>query len=118
MDLDVLISYKGISYKIALLILGSAFGIIKGIGTDRHLYRVFNAIGWSNKATTPEESMWHVLSWLPRKIWPDVNDTFAGLCQLMKTKDNRDVIFNEAKQLYPEIVPTLRAIHKVNKTRD
>jgi endonuclease III len=63
--------------------LEAVYDKIAGIGVDRHVFKSFNALGWSD-AKTPEECHQHVEAWMPIGFWRKLNTTYAGLCQLLQ----------------------------------
>lgn len=70
-ELDVLLSFRGVGYKCANLVLGIACNEAR-ISVDIHVHRVTNRWGYV-QAKTPEETMIALEEKLPRKYWVEIN---------------------------------------------
>jgi endonuclease III len=103
MGFNELVFFEGIADKVAILTLFECYGIVAGIGTDRHLKKGFDCLGWSKGATSNEEARVHVEHWLDREHWPHMNDTLAGLGQLLEDPEYCKVILEEAKKFDTQV---------------
>lgn len=70
-ELDVLLSFRGVGYKCANLVLGIACNEAR-ISVDIHVHRVTNRWGYV-QAKTPEGAMIALEEKLPRKYWVEIN---------------------------------------------
>ncbi|MGE5445944.1 MAG: endonuclease III domain-containing protein [Ignavibacteriales bacterium] len=70
-ELDVLLSFRGVGYKCANLVLGIACNEAR-ISVDIHVHRVTNRWGYV-QAKTPEGTMIALEEKLPRKYWVEIN---------------------------------------------
>lgn len=70
-DADILLSFKGVGFKCANLVLGIACNQPR-IGVDIHVHRVTNRWGFVG-TRTPEETMIALESKVPRDNWVEIN---------------------------------------------
>jgi endonuclease-3 len=71
-DLDALTALAGVGRKTANVVLGTAFGISKGIVVDTHVKRLTRRLGLASK-TTPEQIERELMQVVPRKDWVDLS---------------------------------------------
>jgi endonuclease III len=71
-DLDALIALAGVGRKTANVVLGTAFGIAKGIVVDTHVKRLSRRLGLSSK-TSPEQIERELMAVVPRAQWVDLS---------------------------------------------
>jgi len=88
-DFEVLCKYPGVGPKIAALTLWELYGIVAAIPVDVHLFRCFNALGWTFHPTSVDECRLQVQSWLPKMYWPLVNEVLASFGQHLGQKSTR-----------------------------
>ena len=66
-----------------------------GITVDIHLSRIFCALGWADAFTNNGKGydsvkvMRQLMSWWPREQWPELNELYAGLGQLLRNSKSR-----------------------------
>jgi endonuclease III len=71
-DLDALIALAGVGRKTANVVLGTAFGIAKGVVVDTHVKRLSRRLGLSSKKT-PEQIERELMEVVPRTQWVDLS---------------------------------------------
>jgi endonuclease III len=71
-DLDALTALAGVGRKTANVVLGTAFGISKGIVVDTHVKRLSKRLGLTSK-TTPEQIERDLMQIVPRSQWVDLS---------------------------------------------
>ena len=67
-DLDELTALAGVGRKTANVVLGTAFGIAKGIVVDTHVKRLARRLGLTSK-NTPEQIERELMALVPRPQW-------------------------------------------------
>ena len=109
---------KGVGYKVALVTTQEAFGFAQGIPCDVHMCRMFTLLGWvpsfgtrketstslaerlANKGKKDKESYNYeavraaIEGWFPYEYWAELNQTWAGLGQLLNLEESRRLIVN------------------------
>ena len=105
---------KGVGFKVALVTTQEAFGFAQGIPCDVHMCRMFTLLGWvppfgarketsladrlANKAKKDQENHKYeavraaMEGWFPYKYWAELNQTWAGLGQLLNIEESRSLI--------------------------
>lgn len=53
------------------------------------MIKMFVALGWTKDTSDGTVVAENVMSWLDRKHWKDLNQTFAGLGQLLNKKEEK-----------------------------
>ena len=71
-DLDALTALAGVGRKTANVVLGTAFGIAKGIVVDTHVKRLAKRLGLTSK-TAPEQIERDLMQVVPRSQWVDLS---------------------------------------------
>ena len=74
-DLDALTALAGVGRKTANVVLGTAFGIAKGIVVDTHVKRLAKRLGLTSKIT-PEKIERDLMQIVPRSQWVDLSHRF------------------------------------------
>ena len=74
--IDGLMEYPGVGRKVANCVLVYAFGQ-QAIPVDTHVHRVSNRMGWM-KTRTPEETERKLVSMVPRRLWPVINEALVA----------------------------------------
>jgi endonuclease III len=108
-DYRELLHIKGVGPKVALVTIQEAYGIVQGIPCDVHMCRIFTRLGWvptpessgtmvSFLNNTKKESHNYELcraameGWFPKRYWGTMNQTWAGLGQLLNDNDSKHQI--------------------------
>ena len=106
-DYRELAQMKGVGPKVAIETIRQCFGLVQGIACDVHMCRIFKALGWIPRfgLTGPvsitsildgkkekehfdyELSRAAVEGWFPRPFWGRMNQTWAGLSQLLNVAE-------------------------------
>ncbi len=71
-ELDALTALAGVGRKTANVVLGTAFGIKKGIVVDTHVKRLAKRLGLTSKST-PEQVERDLMQVVPRSQWVDLS---------------------------------------------
>jgi endonuclease III len=71
-ELDALTSLAGVGRKTANVVLGTAFGIAKGIVVDTHVKRLARRLGLTSK-TSPEQIELELMQVIPQSQWVDLS---------------------------------------------
>ena len=71
-DFDALTALAGVGRKTANVVLGTAFGIAKGIVVDTHVKRLAKRLGLTSKIT-PEQIERDLMQIVPRSQWVDLS---------------------------------------------
>lgn len=58
----------GVGPKMAHLAMQCAWNMVTGIGTDTHVHRISNRLGWAN-AKQPDKTRIELESWVPRQVF-------------------------------------------------
>ena len=74
--IEGLMEYPGVGRKVANCVLVYAFGR-EAIPVDTHVHRVSNRMGWV-KTRTPEETERKLVSLVPRRLWPVINEALVA----------------------------------------
>ena len=69
-QLDELLKLPGVGYKIAVLYLNHAHAQNIGIGTDTHVHRISNRLGWVNTKLADQTRV-ELEKFVDRKYWTD-----------------------------------------------
>ena len=113
-DYRIITQCKGVGSKVALVTCQEAFGFAQGIPCDVHMCRIFTLLGWvpsfqgkkeglladrlSNKTKNENhkyEAVRAVIEgWFPYRYWSELNQTWAGLGQLLHDEESRRLIAN------------------------
>ena len=74
--IEGLMEFPGVGRKVANCVLVYAFGQ-QAIPVDTHVHRVSNRMGWM-KTRTPEETERRLVSLVPKRLWPVVNEALVA----------------------------------------
>lgn len=74
--IEGLMEFPGVGRKVANCVLVYAFGQ-QAIPVDTHVHRVSNRMGWM-KTRTPEETERRLVTLVPRRLWPVINEAFVA----------------------------------------
>ena len=74
--IEGLMEFPGVGRKVANCVLVYAFGQ-QAIPVDTHVHRVSNRMGWM-KTRSPEETERRLVSLVPRRLWPVVNEALVA----------------------------------------
>jgi endonuclease III len=108
-DYRDLVSFVGVGPKVALVTLQETIGVIQGVPCDVHMCRIFAKLGWiplglesdsvmnfiskSKKETHNYELCRAAIEgWFPFEHWSSLNQTWAGLGQLLNVQDTKEKI--------------------------
>jgi endonuclease III len=112
-DYRGLSNYLGVGPKISLVCIAVCFGDDQGAPCDVHMVRIFKALGWMSVDLDVDESLVKmetekerkgktdneyevarasIEGWFPKVAWGELNQTWAGLGQLLNKKDARKQI--------------------------
>jgi endonuclease III len=108
-DYRELVRLPGIGPKVALVTIQEAFGLVQGVPCDIHMCRIFQRLGWIPTSTTVTHTSISIASileskkekekfdyelsrasiegWFPKPLWGEMNQTWAGLGQLLNDKE-------------------------------
>lgn len=79
-----IVAVPGVGPKMGYLLLQRGWYKNEGIGVDVHIHRLAQMWGWvSAKARTPEQTRLELESWLPRRLWGDINPILVGFGQVI-----------------------------------
>jgi len=79
-DLEKLLEFPGVGYKIGILYLNTCHNMNVGIGVDTHVHRISNRLGWV-KTDKPNDTRTELEKFVPRKEWSDINCWLVGFGQ-------------------------------------
>ena len=69
---------------------------LQGIPIDIHMCRIFNALEWADSRTkngfNAQKTSQQMESWFPKEHWPSLNETYAGLGQLLNDSGTRRMV--------------------------
>jgi endonuclease III len=102
-DYRDLVKLPGVGPKVALVTIQESFGLVQGVPCDVHMCRIFRHLGWIPGAnlnnsvsiasileSKKEKEMFDyelsraaIEGWFPRHLWGEMNQTWAGLGQLL-----------------------------------
>jgi endonuclease III len=103
---------QGVGAKVALVTVAECYNLVQGVPYDVHMVRIFKALGWmpitldedclmdmdyekkGKKDDKYELARASVEGWFPPQFWPDLNQTYAGLGQLLRIDASRKSILN------------------------
>jgi hypothetical protein len=109
-DYRKLSSFLGVGPKISLVCTAVCFGDEQGVPCDVHMVRIFKALGWMAVEHDVDESLVKleterdkkgktdneyevaracIEGWFPKIAWGELNQTWAGLGQLLNKKEER-----------------------------
>jgi hypothetical protein len=113
-DYRELVKLPGIGPKVALVTTQEAFGLVQGVPCDVHMCRIFQRLGWIPTTTTVSNTSLSISSilatkkekekydyelsrasiegWFPRALWGEMNQTWAGLGQLLNDAEAKKKI--------------------------
>ena len=107
-----LMDFPGVGAKVALVTIGECFNLAQGVPCDVHMVRIFKALGWmpitldedclvdmendkrGKKDDEYELARASVEGWFPPIFWSELNQTYAGLGQLLRIDESRKSILN------------------------
>jgi endonuclease III len=109
-DYRELSSFLGVGPKISLVCIAVCYGDEQGAPCDVHMVRIFKALGWMAVEHDVDESLVKleterdkkgktdieyevaracIEGWFPKIAWGELNQTWAGLGQLLNKKEER-----------------------------
>jgi endonuclease III len=109
-DYRELSTFQGVGPKISLVCIAVCFGDEQGAPCDVHMVRIFMAIGWMAVELDVDQSLVKLETergkkgktdnqyevaracmegWFPKIAWSELNQTWAGLGQLLNKKEER-----------------------------
>jgi hypothetical protein len=112
-DYRELSAFLGVGPKISLVCVAVCFGEEQGAPCDVHMVRIFKALGWMAEEHEADESLVKLETdrerkgkidneyevaracmegWFPKIAWGELNQTWAGLGQLLNKKEDRKKI--------------------------
>jgi endonuclease III len=112
-DYRELSKFLGVGPKISLVCISVCYGDDQGAPVDVHMVRIFKAIGWMAVKEDVDESLVKletdrekkgkadneydvaracIEGWFPKIAWGELNQTWAGLGQLLNKKEERKKI--------------------------
>jgi endonuclease III len=112
-DYRELSSFLGVGPKISLVCIAVCYGDEQGAPCDVHMVRIFKALGWMAVEHDVDESLVKleterdkkgktdieyevaracIEGWFPKIAWGELNQTWAGLGQLLNKKEERKKI--------------------------
>lgn len=78
--LEKLVELPGVGMKMATLAMGHAWKNPVGIGTDVHVHRIANRLGWV-KTNHPDQTEIELQKVFPKELWDPLNETIVGFGQ-------------------------------------
>ena len=108
-DYRDLVGFIGAGPKVALVTLQEAIGSVQGVPCDVHMCRIFSKLGWipasieadtvvsfisNNKKEQHNYELCRasIEGWFPKKFWHTLNQTWAGLGQLLNESASKQII--------------------------
>ena len=79
---EEVLNFSGVGIKVATLYMKVAEGVNIGIGTDTHVHRIVNKLGWIS-TKTPEDTEHKLREYFPKDYWEDMNHALVGFGQLI-----------------------------------
>ena len=67
-QMENLLTLKGVARKTANVVLGNAYGVVRGIAVDTHVRRLSQRLGWS-ASDDPERIEKDLMTLVPKKDW-------------------------------------------------
>ncbi len=107
-----LMDFPGVGAKVALVTISECFNLAQGVPCDVHMVRIFKALGWmpvtldedclvdmENEKRGKKDDEYEVArasleGWFPHVFWAELNQTYAGLGQLLRIDESRKTILN------------------------
>jgi endonuclease III len=107
-----LTNLPGVGAKVALVTVAECFNLFQGVPCDVHMVRIFKALNWmprtldedclvameSNKKGKRDDeyelARASIEGWFPMEFWSQLNQTYAGLGQLLRIDESRKAILN------------------------
>jgi endonuclease III len=107
-----LMELPGVGAKVALVTVAECYNLSQGVPCDVHMVRIFKALSWmpitldedclmdmdnekkGKKDDEYELARASIEGWFPPLFWPDLNQTYAGLGQLLRIDESRKTILN------------------------
>jgi endonuclease III len=107
-----LMELPGVGAKVALVTVAECYNLSQGVPCDVHMVRIFKALSWmpltldedclmdmdnekkGKKDDEYELARASIEGWFPPIFWPDLNQTYAGLGQLLRIDESRKSILN------------------------
>ena len=81
-NLEELVQFPGIGYKMGHLIMKAAFDEITGIAVDVHVHRTVNRLKWFDRVIEkPNDMMVALQNFLPKEHWAEINFLMVGFGQ-------------------------------------
>ncbi|QRG36393.1 hypothetical protein FDK38_000731 [Candidozyma auris] len=80
-SIEEVVELPGVGPKMGHLLLQFGWGVNSGIGVDVHIHRLAQKWGWVKKTDKPEVTRLELESWLPRRLWAQVNPLLVGFGQ-------------------------------------
>lgn len=105
-DYRVLKQFPGVGPKVALVTCQEVYGNAQGVPHDIHMCREFTALGWvppsdesslvgflsKKEAYNYEMCRASMEGWFPRDLWAEMNQTWAGLGQLLNDNKHKQTM--------------------------
>jgi endonuclease III len=105
-DYCVLTQFPGVGPKVALVTCQEVYGNGQGVPHDIHMCREFTALGWvppsdesslvgflsKKEAYNYEMCRTSIEGWFPRDLWVEMNQTWAGLGQLLNDNKHKQTM--------------------------
>ncbi len=105
-DYRVLTQFPGVGPKVALVTCQEVYGNAQGVPHDIHMCREFTALGWvppsdelslvgflsKKEAYNYEMCRASIEGWFPRVLWAEMNQTWAGLGQLLNDNKHKQTM--------------------------
>jgi len=79
-NLDKLLEFPGVGYKIGILYLNTCHNMNVGIGVDTHVHRISNRLAWV-KTDKPNDTRVALEKFVPKELWSDINHWLVGFGQ-------------------------------------
>jgi endonuclease III len=108
-DYRDLVGFIGVGPKVALVTLQETIGVVQGVPCDVHMCRIFAKLGWIPPALESDSVMNYISKskkethnyelcraaiegWFPTEHWSSLNQTWAGLGQLLNVQETKEKI--------------------------
>lgn len=79
-DFDELLKLKGVGRKTAAIVMVYGHKIASFIPVDVHVHVITNRLGWV-KSKSPDETMYKLMTFIPKNYWEDLNSLFVSFGQ-------------------------------------